>query len=156
MSEQPRKAYSAKEEQITIRVMNTLSRWQVRVYELTGGRIWNTLRGVPVAILTVTGRKSGVPRKVALLYMRWEDNVVMVASKAGTSKTPLWYRNAQANPEVQIQIGKERKQYRMRAVREEEEAELWPRLDAIYPEFSDYRQRTEGLRKIPLCVFEPH
>lgn len=134
--------------------MNRLSRWQVKIFEWSNGRLWSTLRGVPVAILTVTGRKSGVPRKVALLYMRWDDKVVMVASKAGTSKTPLWFRNAEANPDVQIQIGAERKNYRMRTASEAEAIELWPLLDALYPAFKDYRARTEGLRVIPLCVFE--
>ena len=44
-------------------IIGKVGGWQTAVYELTGGRLWNTFLGGPVAILTVKGRKTGRVRK---------------------------------------------------------------------------------------------
>ena len=95
-------------------MINNLGRWQTRVYELTGGRLWNKVLGSPVAILSVIGRKSGTLRKIPLLYLQQGDDVVMTASKGGMSSLPIWYYNVAAADTVDIQIGSEKKTYRMR------------------------------------------
>jgi deazaflavin-dependent oxidoreductase (nitroreductase family) len=147
--------YSAKQEKFGSWIISNVGRWQTTVYELTGGRLWNTFLGGPVAILTTVGRKSGLVRKVPLLFLKHGDNVVMTASKGGMSKLPVWYYNVVAADTVDIQIGKEKKTYRMREANVEEEAMLWPLLEAMYPDYKEYRQRTEGVRNIPVLIFSP-
>lgn len=147
--------YSAKQEKIGSWIIGKVGRWQTTVYELTGGRLWNTFLGGPVAILTTVGRKSGLVRKVPLLFLKYGDNVVMTASKGGMTKLPVWYHNVAAADSVDIQIGKEKKTYRMREANVEEEARLWPLLEAMYPNYKEYRQRTEGVRNIPVLIFSP-
>jgi len=147
--------YSAKQEKFGSWTISNVGRWQTTVYELTGGRLWNTFLGGPVAILTTVGRKSGLVRKVPLLFLKHGDNVVMTASKGGMSKLPVWYYNVVAADTVDIQIGKEKKTYRMREANVEEEAKLWPLLEAMYPDYKEYRQRTEGVRNIPVLIFSP-
>ncbi len=132
-----------------------LGRWQASVYELTGGRVWNTFLGGPVAVLTVVGRKTGNVRKVPLLYLKQGEEVVMTASKGGMSKLPVWYRNVVAADTVDIQIGSDKKTYRMREASAEEEGQLWPQLEDMYPEYKDYRARVEGVRNIPVLIFSP-
>ena len=132
-----------------------MGRWQTAVYELTGGRLWNTFLGGPVAILTVTGRKTGRVRKIPLLYLKQGDDVVMTASKGGMSKLPVWYHNVVAADTVDIQVGAEKKTYRMREATPEEEIDLWPQLEAMYPDYKEYRARTEGVRSIPILIFSP-
>lgn len=149
------KPYTEGQEKFGSWFINNLGRWQVRIYEATGGRLWNTFRGSKVAILTVTGRKSGLKRKIPLLYLPWGDNIVMTASKGGMSKVPIWYHNLVAKPEADIQVGAEKKSYKMREANEQEEIELWPQLEAMYPDYVEYRQRVEGVRRIPVLVFEP-
>jgi deazaflavin-dependent oxidoreductase (nitroreductase family) len=145
--------YSAKQEKIANWVMRQLARWQAPVYELSGGRLWRTFMGVPVAILTTVGRKSGKLRKTPLLYLRDGERIVMTASKAGTSTLPAWYFNAKAAGRVQIQIGADKRDYYVREASLEEERKLWPKLDAIYPDYRQYRARTEGVRRIPILIF---
>ena len=147
--------YSAKQEKIGSWIISKVGRWQTTVYELTGGRLWNTFLGGPVAILTTVGRKSGLVRKVPLLFLKYGDNVVMTASKGGMSKLPVWYYNVVAADTVDIQIGKEKKTYRMREANVEEEAMLWPLLEAMYPDYKEYRIRTQGVRNIPVLIFSP-
>ena len=147
--------YTAKQEKFGSWIISKVGRWQTTVYELSGGRLWNTFLGGPVAILTVVGRKSGVVRKIPLLFLKHGDNVVMTASKGGMSKLPVWYHNVVAADTVDIQIGSDKKTYRMREANEQEETTLWPLLEVMYPDYKEYRARTEGVRKIPVLIFSP-
>jgi deazaflavin-dependent oxidoreductase (nitroreductase family) len=147
--------YTPKQEKFGSWIISKVGRWQTTVYELTGGRLWNTFLGGPVAILTTVGRKSGVVRKVPLLFLQHGDDVVMTASKGGMSTLPVWYHNVVAADTVDIQIGRDKKTYRMREANEQEEKTLWPLLEAMYPDYKEYRARTEGVRKIPVLIFYP-
>jgi deazaflavin-dependent oxidoreductase (nitroreductase family) len=147
--------YTKKQEKFGSWIINRVGRWQTTVYELSGGRLWNTFLGGPVAILTTVGRKTGAVRKIPLLYLKHGDDVVMTASKGGMSQLPLWYYNVVAADTVAIQIGSEKKTYRMREANEEEEATLWPLLEAMYPDYKEYRARTQGVRTIPVLIFSP-
>ena len=53
------------------------------------------------------------------------DDVVIVASKGGMSHHPLWYRNLQANPEVEVQIGKQKRAMLARTATDDEKTALW-------------------------------
>jgi len=147
--------YTQKQEKFGTWIISKVGRWQTTVYELTGGRLWNTFLGGPVAILTTVGRKSGLVRKVPLLFLKHGDNVVMTASKGGMSTLPVWYHNVVAADTVDIQIGRDKKTYRMREASAPEETTLWPLLEAMYPDYKEYRVRTEGVRHIPVLIFSP-
>jgi len=147
--------YTQKQEKFGTWIINKVGRWQTTVYELSGGRLWNTFLGGPVAILTTVGRKTGAVRKIPLLYLKHGDNVVMTASKGGMSTLPAWYHNVAAATTVEIQIGSDKKTYRMREASPQEETTLWPLLEAMYPDYREYRARTEGVRHIPVLIFSP-
>ncbi|NND67067.1 MAG: nitroreductase family deazaflavin-dependent oxidoreductase [Halioglobus sp.] len=149
------KAYTEGQEKFGSFLINRVGRWQAKVYELSGGRLWNTFLGGPVAVLSVVGRKTGVLRKIPLLYLRDGDNIVMTASKGGMSKLPVWYYNVVAADTVDIQVGKQKKTYTMREADAAEEEALWPRLEEMYADYKEYRARTEGVRHIPILIFSP-
>ncbi len=155
MTDKTIKPYTAKQEKFGAWLISRIGRWQVKVYEWTGGRLWNKFLGAPVAILTTVGRKSGLVRKVPLLYLMHGDSVVMTASKGGMSKLPVWYHNVKASPEVTIQVGNQKKRYRMREANEQEEVQLWPQLEKMYPDYREYRLRTADVRRIPVLIFDP-
>jgi deazaflavin-dependent oxidoreductase (nitroreductase family) len=134
-----------------VKLMNRVNRW---VYRLTSGRIGGRfLRGAPVCLLTVRGRKTGQPRTVALLYLVDGDDVIVVASLGGMSQHPLWYRNLVADPDVTLRIGARERAMTARRVSGEEKAALWPRLVAMYPDYDDYQGRTT--RDIPVIRLSP-
>ncbi|MEZ5502374.1 MAG: nitroreductase/quinone reductase family protein [Halioglobus sp.] len=147
--------YTPKQEKFGSWIISRIGRWQTAVYELTGGRLWNTFLGGPVAILTTVGRKTCAVLKVPKLYLKHGDDVVMTASKGGMSKLPVWYHNVVAADTVAIQVGSVKKTYRMREANAQEEATLWPLLEAMYPDYREYRARTEGVRRIPVLIFSP-
>ncbi len=135
-------------------VMKPMSQLNTWLYRLSGGRVWGRwLRGAPILLLTTIGRKSGEPRVAPLLYLRDGENVVIVASKGGMSKHPLWYWNLEANPEVEIEIGRESTKMLARRASDPEKAALWPSLIEMYRDYDDYQARTD--RDIPVVILSP-
>jgi deazaflavin-dependent oxidoreductase (nitroreductase family) len=132
------------------RIMGAANR---RLYRASGGKIGGSFRGAPVLLLTTTGRKSGKQRTMPLLYLREGDAFVVVASEGGAERNPAWFLNLQANPAVEVEVGRAKEQRRARAATDEERARLWPRLVEMYPPYEAYQQKTA--RKIPVVLLEP-
>lgn len=145
--------WSVQQEKFGKAFIKAIARWQTKVYEFTNGRLWSTFLGAPCAILTTTGRKSGLTRKTPLLYLKDGDNVVMVASQGGFSTLPMWYLNIIATPQVTVQIGAEVKTMSAREATDDEKELLWPKLDELYDGYKEYRARTRGVRDIPIIIF---
>ncbi len=154
MSETRLPPWSATQERIANPIIRLMTAANVWAYRLTGGRIGGKfLRGAPVCLVTTTGKRSGQPRTVALLYLPDGADVVLVASKGGMAKSPAWYHNMMANPAVAVQIGATTRQMRARRASAPEKAALWPRLVAMYRDFDDYQARTT--RNIPVVILSP-
>ena len=126
---------------------------QVRDFEASGGTEHNTLRGVPIVVLTTRGRRSGKLRKAALMRVEHEGSYVVVASMGGAPTHPVWYLNLLDDPEVTLQDGDRVIDARARTASPEERAEWWPRATAVWPDYDDYQARTE--REIPVVIVEP-
>jgi deazaflavin-dependent oxidoreductase (nitroreductase family) len=145
--------WSQQQEKFGKWIIKKIGKYQTAVYELTNGRLWNKFLGVHCAILTTTGKKTGLPRKTPLLYIEQGKDVVMVASQGGFSTEPFWYKNILNNPEVQVQIGSNKRTMIARLATDEEKEQLWPKLDALYEGYKEYRARTRGIRVIPIVIF---
>ena len=128
---------------------------QVAQYEATGGREANTLldTGLPVAIFSTRGAKSGKVRKNPLMRVEHDGAYAMVASKGGAPEHPTWYHNLKAHPDqVTVQDGPEPWDGVAREVTGAERAEWWDRAVAAYPDYADYQRKTD--REIPVFVVE--
>ena len=135
-------------------IVKWMSRLNTWVYQKSDGKLGGRfLRGAPVCLLTTTGRKSGLPRTVPLLYLTEDAKVVLVASKGGMKNHPLWYRNLVAKAEVSIQIGEATYEMVARTAEGGERAALWPKLVAMYEDYDTYQEWTD--REIPVVVLEP-
>src|SRR6202048_2792191 len=113
----------------------------------------SNFQGIPVALLTTTGGKSGEPRVSPLYFPRDGEAVVVAASRGGSDKNPMWYLNLKANPKVQVQIKKEVLDLIARDATDEERAKYWPRLVEMYPTYDDYQPC--AARVTPLVFCEP-
>jgi deazaflavin-dependent oxidoreductase (nitroreductase family) len=150
---QPR-PWTPHEERIGSVVVKLMSKANTWVFRATGGRLGaKFLRGAPICLVTTIGRKSGEPRVAPLLYLQDGASVVLVASKGGMSHHPLWYRNLQANPAVEVEIGTDKVPMTARTASDAEKQTLWPRLVAMYPDYDDYQARTT--RNIPVLILSP-
>jgi deazaflavin-dependent oxidoreductase (nitroreductase family) len=129
---------------------NEFNKGVVEQFRANGGQIPG--RNNPLILLTTTGAKSGLPRTVPLNYSTDGDRIIVIASKGASPTHPDWYHNLVANPEVVIEIGREKFRARARVAEGEERERLYNAQAALMPFFAEYQQQTT--RQIPLIVFE--
>jgi deazaflavin-dependent oxidoreductase (nitroreductase family) len=99
------------------------------LYRHSGGLIGS--RGIAgrALLLTTTGRRSGEPRTCALIYLKDGERLVVVASNGGSDHPPAWLLNLQADPHVEVQIGRRKFPARASVASAEERERLWPRVN---------------------------
>lgn len=127
-------------------------REQVEQYEASGGAEANTLRGVPIVVITSVGAKSGKLRKNPVMRVEHDGAYAAVASNGGSPEHPVWFHNFVAHPRVELQDGPEPHEYVARRVEGEERALWWDRSVAVWPAYAEYQTKTD--REIPLFVLE--
>jgi deazaflavin-dependent oxidoreductase (nitroreductase family) len=126
----------------------------VKQYVETDGEVGHDWQdGVPVLILTTTGRRSGEDRPTPLIYGRSGDDYLVVASKGGAPEPPAWYLNLSEAPDVQVQVKADRFGAHARTATPEEKADMWSTMAAIWPAYDEYQTKTD--REIPVVVLEP-
>lgn len=108
---------------------------------------------VPTLILTTTGRKSGKPQSLPLIYGEFDGRYVIIASKGGWPDHPAWFLNLEAQPIAELQIKAAKFKVRARIAAEPERGELWRQMAAMFPNFDRYQKRTQ--RQIPVVVLDP-
>jgi F420H(2)-dependent quinone reductase len=131
-------------------------REQVELYESSGGTDGTTLldTGLPVIIVTHTGNKTGAIRKIPLMRVKDGNSYILVGSKGGAPRDPVWVHNLRVNPDVEIRDETVVRPMRVREVEDEaERARLWKLAIAAYPPYAEYQERTA--RRIPVFVAEP-
>lgn len=132
-------------------VIKLLTRVNVLVYRGTKGRLGNL--GMPLCVLHHRGAKSGKPRESPLYCFEDDPNVVLIASYGGAPKSPAWFHNIMANPDIEIERKGKKAPFRARRANAEERAELWPRITAAAGNFAEYQEITD--REIPVVICAP-
>ena len=146
---------------LTARLIKYGARANVALFRLSAGRVggrWRVMAGwrkpAPVLLLEHVGRRSGRSFTTPLLFMRSGADLVVVGSQGGLPKDPQWVANLRAQPEVAVQLPRERSRpVRARVADAEERHALWPRLLETYADFETYQTWTD--REIPVIVLSP-
>jgi F420H(2)-dependent quinone reductase len=120
------------------------------VYRLSGGRLLGRVAGMPVLLLTTTGRRSGRARTTPLTYLEAGGDLVVVASNGGEDRAPAWSLNLREHPRAMITIGRRSHPVIARIATSEEHSRLWPTITATYPGYAAYARRTT--RTIPVVL----
>jgi deazaflavin-dependent oxidoreductase (nitroreductase family) len=123
-----------------------------RKYKETDGEVGHAWQGTQTLLLTTTGRKSGEPRELPLIYAPWNDDYLIVASNGGNDRPPAWYVNLRENPDVEVQVWGDRFKATARDATAEERAEMWPTMTKEWPAYDEYQSKTD--REIPIVVLE--
>ncbi|MFC6091091.1 nitroreductase family deazaflavin-dependent oxidoreductase [Saccharothrix lopnurensis] len=125
----------------------------IRKYVETDGAEGHEWRpGVFTLLLTTQGRKSGQPRRTALIYQPHGDAYVVVASNGGASDDPAWFKNMRADNTAEVQVLADRFQVRSRVATGEERERLWRLMTEVWPDYDEYTRKTD--REIPVVVLE--
>ncbi len=120
------------------------------IYRLTRGRLLGRVAGMPVLLLTTTGRRSGRPRTTPLTYFESGSDLVIVASNGGEDRPPAWWLNLRDDPRAMVTIGTQTEQVTARAANDDEYASLWPTITSTHAGYAAYARRTT--RPIPVML----
>lgn len=126
--------------------------WLLRV---SRGRVDHAAGTIPIAVMTVRGARSGVERKVPLLYFNDGEDVILIASSYGRPKFPAWYYNLKANPDVTLEAKSRSARYRASEASGEDRDRLFERAKQVYRGYGEYESRTAGVRRIPVMRLTP-
>jgi len=129
-----------------------------KIYQRTNGRIGHRfLPGTPPNLLLHTvGAKTGAQRTNSLTYAKDGDSYLIVASKGGDPKSPGWYHNLKANPQIEINVGPKRFGVTARPVLPDDAdyARLWQIVNKNNANrYENYQKRTT--RPIAVVVLTP-
>lgn len=125
------------------------------VYELTRGRytLSSLAAGIPVARLTTTGARSGLPRTIPVLGLPTPDGLVVVASNFGQDHQPAWYHNLRADPHGEVTVDGVTRRFRAVEAEGDRRARIWEVCLKVYPGWSQYERRASN-RRIAVFVLE--
>src|SRR5512132_3001740 len=122
------------------------------VFRASGGRSAAQLGALPVLLLSVRGRKSGVAREVVLNYVRDGERYVVYASHAGLDRDPPWWLNLRDAGEAEVMVEGSRLRVRAREAEGAERERLWSEVTRIDDAYAEYQARTA--RRIAAVVLE--
>jgi deazaflavin-dependent oxidoreductase (nitroreductase family) len=137
-------------------VTSQVLRVHEQIYKRTDGRLGHKMIGVPSLLLRTTGRKSGATRTNGLVYARDGDDYLVVPSNGGADKAPGWLYNVRAKPEVEVQVGRERRPGKARVVERTDPDfdRLWKIVNENNRDrYTAYQKQTE--RPIPIVAVTP-
>jgi deazaflavin-dependent oxidoreductase (nitroreductase family) len=137
-------------------IMGMALRFHEWLYKRTDGRMGHRVLGVPALLLSTTGRRSGATRTNSLIYAPDGGGYVLVASNGGADRHPAWLHNLRANPDVEIQIARERRKGTARVLEpaDPDYDRLWKLVnDNNNDRYTAYQKQTT--RAIPVVVVTP-
>src|SRR5262245_2571346 len=132
-----------------------VTRTHARLIRWSGGRISRSFiftGGMPILVLTTTGRKSGKRRSTPLGYLTFGDGYAVLASNAGSDRVPAWWLNLQADPRAEVLVDRKRHAVRARRATATEDEFVWAEFARLNPGFDEYRSLTG--RQIPVVILE--
>jgi deazaflavin-dependent oxidoreductase (nitroreductase family) len=125
----------------------------IEEFRANDGRVGGMFEGMPMLLLTHTGRRSGRRLTTPLVHTRDGDDYVIIASKGGADEHPLWYLNLEADPNVRVEVGTDEFDAVARIPEGEERDRLYAAQAEQMPNFAEYQESTD--RVIPVVVLSP-
>jgi len=125
------------------------------LYRRTGGKVGGKGRGgTPVLLLTVAGRRSGLPRTAPIGYFEHEGGWLVVGSAGGLPQDPEWFKNLRRAEWADVEVGRVRRRVTIRELTGEERDRAWRDVVvAQNPAYAPYEKKTS--RTIPLALLTP-
>lgn len=108
------------------------------IYHHSKGWIGGNL-GAPMVLMYTVGAKTGQSRPVPLQYYpSYPEGILVLGSNNGQAKAPGWYYNLKAYPDIDIQVGRERRRVHAEELPPERCAEVWPAMRKQNPAIEAY------------------
>jgi deazaflavin-dependent oxidoreductase (nitroreductase family) len=121
----------------------------------SGGRLMMSRLMLPCAVVTTTGRKSGLPRESPLAAIPLDGDLYVVGSNFGREHHPAWSWNLIADPAAMVSFDGETYPARAHLLDDDEKRRTWPALIERWPLFDQYVDRSgRDLRVFRLVRFD--
>jgi F420H(2)-dependent quinone reductase len=112
------------------------------IFRASHGRVGGRAKGIPLLLLTTTGRRSGRVHTVPVGYIEHGDDLLVVGSAGGLSFHPAWYLNVRQNPRVVVEMPSGRRTMLAEVAEGDEQTALWNYVVGVHPVFESYQRRT--------------
>jgi deazaflavin-dependent oxidoreductase (nitroreductase family) len=125
-----------------------------KLQQLSRGRVSILdVAGLPNLMLTVPGRKSGIPRTTPLLCVPHQGGYLIAGSYFGGPKLPAWATNLRATETAKIRYRGREQTVRWRELEGQERDKAWEVMNVTWPNYAMYAERTDRL--IPVFLLTP-
>lgn len=119
-----------------------MNRAVIDEFRATGGTAGGVFEDKPLVLVHHTGAKSGVERIAPLVPLIDDGRIYVFASKGGADTHPDWYRNLVANPQVSVELGRDRFGATARVLDGAERDAIYAKQVLVEPQFGDYQEKT--------------
>lgn len=124
------------------------------MYLKSGGRRMGSAKGLPVVLLTVPGRKTGVDRSSLVATLAHGDGWLVCGSGGGAQREPQWFRNLRRASEATVVRGAETLRVSVRILDGPERDAVWDEVVVpVAPTFAGYQRKAR--RYMPLAELTP-
>jgi deazaflavin-dependent oxidoreductase (nitroreductase family) len=122
------------------------------VHRMTSGRVLSSVAGMPVLLLTTTGRRSGKARTTTahVLSARDRPRGDRIERRCGPSARLV---AQQQTPRAVVQLGTDKLVVTARPASAQQRELLWSVITATYAGYARYQERTT--RQIPVVLLTP-
>jgi deazaflavin-dependent oxidoreductase (nitroreductase family) len=119
-------------------ILRFFSQIHIAVYRRSNGQRRNRMNGLPILLLTTTGRRTGKPFTVPVVYLTHGDAYLIAP---GVVPRPDWYRNLKHDPRAKVQIGAQTFSVEAEELTGNERTRLW----ATVPDYWKAYERRAGI-----------
>lgn len=126
------------------------------VHRLSGGRhtVTSMITGLPIAMVTTTGARSGQARTVPLIALPTDGGMAVVGSNHGGPSHPGWVHNLRADPHGSITLTDDTAwDFLADEVEGARRAQIWNEHARVYPGYTGYEYRASPRH---IAVFDLH
>lgn len=136
------------------RYLPQITRLDKRLHRLTRGRFGLLdFAGLPSLMLTVPGRRSGIPRTTPLLCVPHQGGWLIAGSNFGGAKAPVWVVNLRAATSATVGFKGRSYDATWRELTGADRDAAWSVMTATWPNYDHYQENTG--RTIPVFHLTP-
>jgi len=124
----------------------TIDRVDMALLRLSRGRITlpGAMAGLPVLTVITTGARTGQRRSAPLVGVPAGDDIAVIGTRFGQTRTPGWYHNMRSDPKVEVTYRDKTVKAVAREAGQDERQAIWDRARTIYVGYEVYASRIKG------------
>jgi deazaflavin-dependent oxidoreductase (nitroreductase family) len=132
--------------------------WNAKIiaeFRANQGRVGGPFEGAPIALVQHRGRKSGRYYVSPVMYLADEGDVATIyvfGTKSGAPTHPDWYYNLNSAGVARVEVGTDTYPVTVSELVGEERDRVFEEQARRYPGFSEYAEKTSGIRTIPVLA----